>query len=119
VNFDTVGGPEPLRYMRREGIGRTWAADTALLGVAERIGEDHPETGLRPNVAPIGLTYDVTPVLARGGRALTFITGADDGTISNYHWPTDTPENVDASALDRALIVGRRMAAAIDGGEAD
>ena len=67
---------------------------------------------------PIGLTYDVTPVLARGGRGITLVAG-DDGVIPNYHWPTDTPENLDPDSLVRALEVARRMVAAVDRGEAD
>ena len=56
--------------------------------------------------------------MARGGRALTFVAG-DGGVIPNYHWPTDTADNVDPAALERALAVGRAIAAAIDAGEAD
>jgi hypothetical protein len=43
----------------------------------------------------------------------------DRGVIPNYHWPTDTPENLDPAALERAIEVGREMVAAIDRGEAD
>jgi hypothetical protein len=118
VNFDNVGGPATLRYVRREGVWRRWDADPGLVAVAERIASERPELALAPSDAPIGLTYDVSPVLARGGRGITFVAG-DNCAIPNYHWPTDTTENVDPGSLDRAIEVGREMLAAIDRGEAD
>ena len=118
VNFDSVGGPGTLRYVRREGIVQKWDADSALLEIAERVGSRRPRLELAASEGPIGLTYDVTPVLARGGRGLSFVAG-DGGVIPNYHWPTDTPENLGPGALERALEVGREVLAAIDRGEAD
>jgi hypothetical protein len=29
--------------------------------------------------------------------------------LANYHWPTDVPENVDYSALERAVAVAERV----------
>ena len=118
VNFDGVAAPATLRFLPREGIGRTWPADPGLLAVAEAIARDRPELALEPADAPLGLTYDATPVLARGGRALTLVAG-DGGRIPNYHQPTDTVENLDRAALDRAVEVGRAMIRSIDRGQAD
>jgi hypothetical protein len=118
VNFDSVGGPATLRYALKEGVGGLlWPADEQLVAVASELAWRRPELGLEPASQPIGLTYDTTPVLARGGRALTFVAG--NGTIPNYHWPTDTVENVDRDALACAIEVGREMIRAIDRGEAD
>jgi hypothetical protein len=117
LNFDSVGGPATLRFIRREGIVREWGADPGLLAIAERLAGNDPGLGLEPAEGPIGLTYDATAVLARGGRALTFVAG--NGVIPNYHQPSDTAENIDHDNLRRALAVGRAMIAAIDRGEAD
>ena len=51
-----------------------------------RCARERPELGLEPLDAPIGLTYDSTAVLARGGRAMTLVAG-DGGRIPNYHQP--------------------------------
>jgi Peptidase family M28 len=115
VNFDNVGGDATLRYVTREGVSVRWDADPLLVALAGRIAEDRPELGLQPSDGPIGLTYDVSPVLARGGRGITFVAG-DGGVIPNYHWPTDTTSNVDPRALTRALETGREMLARIDRG---
>ena len=72
---------------------------------------------MAPEDSPAGLTYDASPVLARGGRALTL--SIQDGSIPNLHWPTDTYENVDRGGVGRTLAAGRAMIAAIDAGSAD
>lgn len=117
LNFDSVGGGT-LRYAVREGIVQKWESDSRLVELAGRIAVERPEIGLAAAKGPIGLTYDATAVLARGGRALTFVAG-DGGVIPNYHWPTDTAPNIDPDAIVRAIEVGRAMVAAVDRGEAD
>ena len=56
--------------------------------------------------------------MARGGRAITLVAERD-GVIPNYHWPTDTPENLDPAVVAAALRAARGIAAAVDRGEAD
>ena len=118
LNFDGVSAPATLRYLSHEGILRKWPADERLIGVAEALRERRPELGLEPMDVPAGLTYDATPVLARGGRALT-ISAQDAGRIPNYHRPSDDVSNVDAETFSRALEIGRELIAAVDRGEAD
>jgi hypothetical protein len=118
LNFDGVGAPATLRFALAEGVLRRWPADPGLIAAAHRLREARPELGLEPAREPIGLTYDATAVLARGGRALTLVAG-DEGRIPNYHQPTDTVANLDRDVLARALEVGRELIAAIDRGEAD
>lgn len=117
LNLDGVGAPATLRYLPREGINRLYAADPALVRVCEATAADQPELGLQAATELAGLTYDATPVLARGGRAITL--SAQDRTIPNYHSAKDVPENLDVDVLGRALDVARLVVAAIDGGEAD
>ncbi|HSJ18027.1 MAG TPA: M28 family peptidase, partial [Solirubrobacterales bacterium] len=117
VNFDNLGGPATLRFLRREGVLTKWDADAKLVDAAERLRLRRPELRLEPTDTPAGLTYDSSPVLARGGRAITF--SAQDETIPNLHLLTDTVENLDPEVLGRALEAGREMIAAIDRGEAD
>jgi hypothetical protein len=117
VNFDGVGAPATLRFLREEGVLNKWPADAHLARIAQQVSEGQPELGLEGTRHNAGLTYDTTPVIARGGRAITFST--QDETIPNYHSPADTVDNLDPSALGRAIEVGRAMLAAIDRGEAD
>jgi Peptidase family M28 len=117
INFDGVAAPATLRFLRQEGVLRKWSADAHLARIAQEISERRPELGLVGTDHNAGLTYDTTPVMARGGRAITLST--QDATLPNYHSPTDTVENADPEALRRAIEVGREMLAAIDRGEAD
>jgi Peptidase family M28 len=117
LNFDGVGAPATLRFLRQEGVLTKWPADAHLARIAQEVSQRRPELGLEGTSHNAGLTYDTTPVMARGGRAITFST--QDETIPNYHSPTDTVENLDPLALGRAIAVGREMLGAIDRGEAD
>ncbi len=117
VNFDGVAAPATLRFLRQEGVLGKWPADAHLARLAQEVSERRPELGLQETTQNAGLTYDTTPVLARGGRAITL--SAQDATIPNYHSPEDTVENLDPPTLDRAIEVGRELLAAIDRGEAD
>jgi hypothetical protein len=117
INFDGIAAPATLRFLRQEGVLRKWPADARLARIGQQISERRPDLGLVGTDHNAGLTYDTTPVIARGGRAITLST--QDWTIPNYHSQTDIVENADPDALDRAIEVGREMLAAIDRGEAD
>lgn len=118
LNFDNVGAGE-LRYLPQEGLARRWPADAKLQAIGAEIGAAPGEPAVRAAEGPIGLTYDATPVLARGGRAITFVAAGPGGEIPNYHWPTDVTANVEPQALDRAIATGRAMLERLDEGAAD
>jgi acetylornithine deacetylase/succinyl-diaminopimelate desuccinylase-like protein len=114
VNFDTVGGTEPLTYLLREG-GPTQSrpASPRLVALAEEIARHRPDLGLEAATATPGLPTDATVFRARGWEAITLIAQADR-VIANYHWPTDTFENVSAGAVTRALEAGREFLRELD-----
>lgn len=115
INFDTVGGDVPLTYILMEGGTVERPASQRLVDLAERVARERPELGLAPNRRTAGLPTDVTAMLARGHEGITFL--AQGETIPNYHWPTDTFENVSSATVGRALECGRAMLAAMDGAE--
>lgn len=117
LNFDGVGAPATLRYLPREGVSRTYLADPALVRVCQTIAAEHPALGLRAAEKLVGLTYDATAAMARGGRAITL--SAQDDTIPNYHTARDVAENLDPQVLVSALEVGRLFAEAVERGDAD
>ncbi len=117
LNFDNVGGEGTLRYLRREGVIAHWDADPGLIAAAKGVAGSRSELRMEHEDRPAGLTYDASPVLAAGGRALTL--SIQDGSIPNLHWPTDTMENLSVDGVRRALEAGRAMLLAIDSGSAD
>lgn len=114
LNFDTVGGDVPLTYILREGTGaitRT-APRPGLIAMLEEIAERRPELGLKPAETTPGLPTDATAMRARGWDAVTLL--AQGETIPNYHWPTDTYENIAPHTVESALETGRELLGALD-----
>ncbi len=114
LNFDNVGGKAPLTYILREGSAtQTRPASPALVSLAEAIARRRPELGLLPASATPGLPTDATVFRARGWEAITLLAQSAEG-IPNYHWPTDTYDNVSAASVERALETGRELLRALD-----
>jgi acetylornithine deacetylase/succinyl-diaminopimelate desuccinylase-like protein len=114
LNFDNVGGDAPLTYILREGsANQTRPASPALVSVAEAIARRRPDLGLVPADTTPGLPTDATVFRARGWEAITLLAQWEEG-IPDYHWPTDTFENVSAEAVGRALETGRELLRELD-----
>lgn len=114
VNFDGVGADAPLRVLSKEGGPlSTLKADPVLMEAAAAVGAEFPELEAKPLANGSGLPYDATPVTAGGGKAITIVN--QDGPIPNYHWPTDTTENISASAFGRAVEFAAKLVRRLDG----
>jgi acetylornithine deacetylase/succinyl-diaminopimelate desuccinylase-like protein len=115
VNFDSVGGDAPLTYILREGSATlTRPASPRLVEIAATIARSRPDLGLVGARTTPGLPTDATVMRALGYEAITFLAQTD--TIPNYHWPTDTYENLAPATIARALEVGREMLGELDRG---
>ncbi len=101
LNFDGVSADAPLRVLSRENGPLGPRPDEDLLEAADQVGRRSPELRARPLEDGSGLPYDATPVLVRGGRAISIVN--QEGAIPDYHWPTDTVENVSEAAFGRAV----------------
>lgn len=113
VNFDGVSAEASLRVLSREGGPlASLDADPGLLALTEQIGTDDPGLKARPLPHGSGLPYDSTPVLARGGRAISVVN--QDGAIPDYHWPSDRFDHVSAIAFEKAVRFGEALLARID-----
>jgi hypothetical protein len=112
INFDSVGGPAPVRFILEEGMGLPRPATPRLVALVEAIAARRPELGLKPAKDTGALTTDATVALAHGCEAITFL--ARERTIPNYHWLTDTYENIAPETVGRTLEAGRELLAALD-----
>jgi hypothetical protein len=117
LNFDNVGGPGSVRFLRREGVIAKWRADPGLVSAAEGVAARRPELRMAPEDSPAGLTYDSSPIHAAGGRAMTI--SVQDGFIPDLHQPSDVLANVSPDGVARTIAAGLELIAAIDRGEAD
>jgi hypothetical protein len=112
INFDTLGGDVPLTYILREGAPPARRASTRLIRLLDAIAARRPDLRLQPAPGTPGLPTDVTAALAHGHEGITLLAQGEE--IPNYHWPTDTFDNLDPSGVARALEAGRELLAAID-----
>jgi hypothetical protein len=108
VNLDNLGAGQ-LHVLEGEGMGRYWRYDPALLALADAVatpGELHRRRNLP-------LPTDALAACQAGCRAITFIAFDPDGSIPNYHWPTDRLERIDRLQLARTERFLRRYLEAL------
>lgn len=106
INIDTVGNGD-MHHVTGEGFGLMYRHDRRLIRLCESIGS-------KPYVWRLG-TDGVIPLM-RGFPTIT-LCSLRAGRIPNFHAKSDTPENVEPEAVDRAIDyveeLVRRMDAAL------
>ena len=99
INLDNVG-TGTLAWITREGMARRYRSDRRMQSAARRAAR-----GLEMKVKGrdyLGLSTDATPALARGFRAMSVMAFDINGRLPNWHWKTDTVENVSVDNVERA-----------------
>jgi hypothetical protein len=98
--LECLGSPH-LALLHGEGMLRLRDYPRRSLAVIE---ETAAELGieLKPNLRTRNATDGVMP-LAAGYQCASLVSVTDQHQISNYHWPTDVPENVDYETLGSAI----------------
>ncbi|MFL5891761.1 MAG: M28 family metallopeptidase [Solirubrobacterales bacterium] len=111
LSIDTVGSPH-LLVLRGEGMIRMReypARSLELLdGLADELGID-----LFPNLRLRNATDGIYP-LAAGYECASLCSCTDLKQPANYHWPTDTPENVDYGTVSDAVRLTEAMVRRLD-----
>ena len=111
LSVDTVGSPH-LCVLRGEGMLRLKdypAESLALLDdTAEELGID-----LMPNLRLRNATDAVIPLFA-GYQCASLASCTDLKQPSNYHWPTDVPENVDFGSVADAIRLTEAVVRRLD-----
>lgn len=109
--LDTIGSPN-LLVLRGEGMLRMReypAASLELLdSTAAELGID-----LVPNLRLRNATDGIFP-LAAGHQCASVASCNEFKNPSNYHWPTDTPENVDYDTLTDAIRLAEAVIRRLD-----
>jgi Peptidase family M28 len=99
LNLDNLGSGA-LYYITSEGMSRHYDGDRRLISAAKRVVRE-----LQMDVRGReyrGLSTDATPALARGFRALSVMAFDINGRLPDWHWKTDTVENVTPENLTKA-----------------
>ena len=102
LNLDNVGRGD-LRYATGEGMVKFYRYPSSVTALAQ----DLP---VKAQPLEYRLAYfDTLPFVKAGIPCLTLIA-LEDGLIPNWHWPTDTLENVDLAAVERAADFAEALA---------
>lgn len=106
VNIDGVGAGS-VYWVTSEGMARRYHSDRRLVSAARRAASEH---GLPVRARDYkGLSTDATPALARGYRAMSVMAFDINGRIPNWHWKTDTAENISVEAMETATEFVTRL----------
>jgi len=103
VNLDTVGHGT-VRFQTAGGWVVTYAMDRRLVELASAIAEADADGPARYGARAMarGLAGDEMPPRIAGMPSISIACTDEDGYVPGYHLPSDTPEAVDAAALERA-----------------
>lgn len=99
INLDNVGNGT-VHYVSSEGMARRYRSDRRLLGATRRAVTE----GALPvrSIDYRGLSTDATLALGRGYRAMSVMAFDINGRLPDWHWETDTAENVVEENLAQA-----------------
>ena len=108
---DTVGSPT-LNVLRGEGFLRMHEYPAEALALLDGLAADL-EIELVPNLRLRNGTDGLEP-LAAGYPTATLCSVTELKQPANYHWPTDTPENVDYGTLADAIRLAESVVRRLD-----
>ncbi len=106
INLDNVGAGQ-LSWVTSEGMARRYRADRRMISLAKRVSREQ-EILVKPR-AYKGLSTDATAALARGYKALTLMAFESTGVPVNWHWKTDTTENIEPEVVERVTSLVAHM----------
>ena len=98
INIDGCGAGQ-LFWASAEGMARRYRADRKLVALARRASRE-TETMIKPRVYK-GLSTDASPALARGFHAVSIMAFDASGMPVNWHWKTDTVDNLDGALIEK------------------
>lgn len=99
LNLDNVGAGT-FHFMSGEGMFPTWKSSAPLLELCRQVRDEHPDLGVKQGVYNL-MSTDALPALARGYRAISFLAVDEAGLLPNWHWLSDTYENVTECTLNQ------------------
>jgi hypothetical protein len=108
---DTVGSPT-LNVLRGEGFLRMHEYPPKALALVDRLA-DELEIETVPNLRLRNGTDGLEP-LAAGYPTATLCSVTELKQPANYHWPTDTPENVDYGTFTEAIRLAEAVIRRLD-----
>ena len=97
INLDNLGAGD-LKYTTGEGMYTVMKSDPILVELAQRAVNRDPSIKAGPSIYRTLLT-DGQAAMLRGHKVMGIMAFMPDGTLPNWHWLTDVPENVQIENL--------------------
>ena len=118
ISVDTVGssGGVPV-YLSQETFLSTAKSDPRLLGMVRGVSSRSPELGAH-EISMKGAYTEGAIGAKHGLRVLTFESHRPDGTLSDWHRPTDTAENVSPECMQATESLVHQLLQELDAKEA-
>jgi hypothetical protein len=111
LNFEILGCGEP-EIRTGEGFVKFYPYHPEAVGLAARVAGEPEFEGVGSNLSRLGT--DALIPTRRGLPAITIASVGNTVRPPTYHWPTDTPENIDLRSVERVLLFSRRMVQLLD-----
>ncbi|MFX0125830.1 MAG: M28 family metallopeptidase [Candidatus Hodarchaeota archaeon] len=112
INVDNVGAGTPT-FLSIEGMFFSHKADPELLKLARKIQEEHSELQVEERSFRAGY-QDGTVAIVQGYKVLTFLALDDNNLPPNWHWETDTLENIEENTVRTTEKFVKLLIEAID-----
>jgi hypothetical protein len=107
LNFEVLGAGK-IVYMEGEGFLKLFPYDAGAVALAAQAAREADFQDVEPVTSP--LANDSLVPTRRGLAAVTIASEAPAAAgLPHYHWPSDTPENVDPASVERGFLFARRM----------
>jgi len=111
INFDNLGAGTP-HYFLGEGMLNFYRFSPDLITAAETAAQQRQFSGITPAKYRLTYTDSIVPT-GRGYHAILLLALDDRELIPNWHWPSDTVDNIDFAtpqlAADFALEMVKKL----------
>jgi hypothetical protein len=111
LNLELLGAGQPL-YSDVEGLVTPFQMHPEAVSVAAEVAGEPEFEGVESITTPF--TTDALVAHHHGFPAVTVMSLASDGRLPHYHWPSDTPGNIDGASLERCYRYLRRIIQRLD-----
>jgi hypothetical protein len=106
LNLEMLGTERTI-YMEGEGFLRLFPYDPGAVALAAQVAQEPDFRGVEGVTSP--LATDALVPTRRGLAAITIASMPPPDSLAHYHWPSDTPDNVDVASVERGFLFVRRM----------
>ena len=113
LNLEMTGSGHPV-YVESEGFLRRYPYHAEAVGLARDVA-DEEEFADVGSLAVAPFVSDALIATRHGIPAITIASVNDAGIVPNYHWPSDTPENVDLRSVESAYAFCDRLVSRLAG----